>query len=166
MALVAASIARSDARISGFASANAGVSQRASTPSAIGSTAPALRTAAQIVYGDRNWSTNVVGTTLAYWTVRNWPIERGSAWEPHDEVMKSKVVVLGSTRREQLFGAREIALVAQNAAEVDERVNHSLRRGSRRLLSQRQRMVKGGPGPRQIATPLLDGTEAVKHLHK
>src|SRR5579884_2792941 len=59
--------------------------------------APNLRSLAQIVYGDKNWNTNVSGTTLAYFQVRNWATERGSLWEPQDEVVKSKVAVIGST---------------------------------------------------------------------
>ncbi len=36
--------------------------------------APVLRAAGQIVYGDQNWSTNIIGTTLPYFQVRNWPV--------------------------------------------------------------------------------------------
>ncbi len=65
--------------------------------------APALRSMVQIVYGDENWATNVIGTTLPYFQVRNWPVERGELWQPHDEVVKSKVVVIGSTVARNLF---------------------------------------------------------------
>jgi len=66
--------------------------------------APNLRTLGQIVYGDQNWNTNVVGTTLPYFTVRNWAVERGTVWEPHDEIVKSKSIVIGSTVAKNLFG--------------------------------------------------------------
>ncbi len=66
--------------------------------------APSLRAPVQAVYGDQNCSTSVVGTTQAYITVRNWPVERGTAWDAHDEAIKSKVVVLGSTVAAKLFG--------------------------------------------------------------
>jgi len=69
--------------------------------------APALRSLAQIVYGDRNWSTNVVGTTLSYLQVRTWNVERGTAWEVHDEATKSKVVIIGSTVARNIFGAED-----------------------------------------------------------
>jgi putative ABC transport system permease protein len=69
--------------------------------------APALRALVQAVNGDHNWSTNAVGTTLAYLEVRNWPVERGVAWTPHDEATKSKVVVLGSTVARNLFGTED-----------------------------------------------------------
>jgi putative ABC transport system permease protein len=66
--------------------------------------APSVRASAQVVYGDQNWSTSVIGTTRSYLTVRNWPVERGQAWDEHDELVKSKVVVLGSTVASKLFG--------------------------------------------------------------
>ncbi len=69
--------------------------------------APMLRSLAQIVSGDRNWSTNVTGTTLAYFKVRNWNVVRGAAWDVHDEATKSKVVVLGATVAENLFGPED-----------------------------------------------------------
>jgi putative ABC transport system permease protein len=69
--------------------------------------APALRSLAQIVYGDENWSTNVTGTTLSYLQVRNWAVERGTAWDVHDEATKSKVVVLGATVAKNLFRAED-----------------------------------------------------------
>jgi putative ABC transport system permease protein len=69
--------------------------------------APALRSAAQVVYGDRNWSTSVVGTTRSYLQVRSWALDRGAAWEPHDELVKSKVVIVGATVQKNLFGAED-----------------------------------------------------------
>jgi putative ABC transport system permease protein len=69
--------------------------------------APMLRSLAQIVSGDRNWSTNVTGSTLAYFQVRNWNVTRGALWDVHDEATKSKVVVLGSTVATNLFGPED-----------------------------------------------------------
>jgi putative ABC transport system permease protein len=69
--------------------------------------APMLRSLAQIVSGDRNWSTNVTGSTLAYFEVRNWKLARGAPWDVHDEATKSKVVVLGSTVATNLFGPED-----------------------------------------------------------
>jgi len=73
----------------------------------VGAVAPALRSVAQVVYGDENWSTNVTGTTLSYLRVRNWPVERGGPWGAHDEATKSKVVILGTTVARNLFGAED-----------------------------------------------------------
>jgi putative ABC transport system permease protein len=69
--------------------------------------APMLRSFAQVVSGDRNESPSVTGTTLAYFKVRGWAVDRGALWEPQDEILKSKVVVLGATVAEKLFGPED-----------------------------------------------------------
>jgi putative ABC transport system permease protein len=69
--------------------------------------APNLRTLGQIVYGDKNWNTNVVGTALPYFTVRDWKVGRGNLWETNDEAVKSKVIVLGTTVAQNLFGPED-----------------------------------------------------------
>jgi putative ABC transport system permease protein len=69
--------------------------------------APALRSSVQAVYGDRNWNTNAIGTTLSYLQVRNWSLQRGAPWEAHDEAMKSKVVLVGTTVARNLFGSQD-----------------------------------------------------------
>jgi putative ABC transport system permease protein len=73
------------------------------TPSLI-AMAPAVRSAVQVVYGDQNRTTQAIGTTLPYLTVRSWPVEHGAAWDAHDEAIKSKVVLLGTTVVKNLFG--------------------------------------------------------------
>jgi putative ABC transport system permease protein len=73
----------------------------------VAAVAPMLRALAQVVSGDRNRSPNVTGTTLPYFRVRNWAVERGTLWEPHDEVTKAKVVVLGATVADDLFGSED-----------------------------------------------------------
>jgi putative ABC transport system permease protein len=69
--------------------------------------APVLRSSVQAIYGDKNWNTNAIGTTLSYLQVRSWGVEHGTAWEPHDEALKSKVVVLGTTAARNLFGSED-----------------------------------------------------------
>jgi putative ABC transport system permease protein len=66
-----------------------------------------LRSAGQIVYGDQNWSTNLIGTTLPYFTIRNWVVDRGQVWETEDEAIKSKVVLLGSSVATKIFGTED-----------------------------------------------------------
>ena len=73
----------------------------------IAAIAPNLRAAGQIVYGDKNWNTSVIGTTLSYFVVRDWAIARGTSWDPHDEIIKSKVILLGSSVATNLFGSAD-----------------------------------------------------------
>jgi putative ABC transport system permease protein len=58
----------------------------------------------QLIYGNANWSTLVTGTTPEYLTIRNWTVSRGRAFDREDVVQGSKVVVLGRTVAEKLFG--------------------------------------------------------------
>jgi len=58
----------------------------------------------QLIYGNANWSTLVTGTTPEYLTIRNWAVSRGRAFDREDVIQGSKVVVLGRTVAEQLFG--------------------------------------------------------------
>jgi putative ABC transport system permease protein len=66
--------------------------------------APALRSGAQLVVGERNWSSQIIGTNRAYFTVRSWGIAKGAQWDEHDEATKAKVCVIGSTVATKLFG--------------------------------------------------------------
>src|SRR5579883_2005110 len=67
--------------------------------------APALRSLGQVVSGDQNCSTQLIGTTLSYLQVRNWPVDKGVEWQPQDELIKTKVVILGATVVRKLFGS-------------------------------------------------------------
>jgi putative ABC transport system permease protein len=66
--------------------------------------APVLSTRAQLASEDQNWSTSVHGTTPDYFDARNWQIALGSAFTPSDVESGSKVVVLGKTVADNLFG--------------------------------------------------------------
>jgi putative ABC transport system permease protein len=66
--------------------------------------APNLRTAGQVVFGDKNVATQVIGTTIPYFTIAAWSAAYGSLWEERDETLKTKVIVLGNTVKEKLFG--------------------------------------------------------------
>jgi putative ABC transport system permease protein len=64
-----------------------------------------LRSAAQIVSEDQNWSTTVYGTSPEYVELRSWPIELGVNLTQSDVDGGTKVVVLGRTVVTKLFGA-------------------------------------------------------------
>jgi putative ABC transport system permease protein len=71
------------------------------------SVAPLLGLQAQVVYGDRNWNTDINGTTTAMLEVGNWQVDHGAMWTEHDEATKSKVCVLGATVARNLFGTSD-----------------------------------------------------------
>jgi putative ABC transport system permease protein len=66
--------------------------------------APALRGAAQVIWGNANWSTQVFGVTPEYLDVRQWPLAAGRAFEPAEMAAAAKVCLIGATVARQLFG--------------------------------------------------------------
>jgi putative ABC transport system permease protein len=66
--------------------------------------APALRSTAQVISEDQNWTTQVTGTTPDYFAIRSWPMAKGAAFTSSDVETGSKSVVLGQTVVDKLFG--------------------------------------------------------------
>jgi len=69
--------------------------------------APWLSTMGQVVYGDKNWSTTLSGTTLAYFPIRRFTVASGSLWTETDEALKTKVCLIGPTVATSLFGSED-----------------------------------------------------------
>jgi putative ABC transport system permease protein len=65
---------------------------------------PFSGTSAQVLAGDRNTATQVMGASIAYFQVRAYTFAKGGVWTESDELLKSKVCVIGDTVRENLFG--------------------------------------------------------------
>jgi putative ABC transport system permease protein len=66
--------------------------------------APSVRGTSQVVYSNLNWSTYVQGVTPEYFDVREWPIASGRGFTQEDLTRATKVVLLGQTVAETLFG--------------------------------------------------------------
>jgi putative ABC transport system permease protein len=66
--------------------------------------APVLRSSTQLVSEDQNWSTNVQGTTPDYFTIRTWAVKSGSSITQSDVEGATKVILLGQTVAQKLFG--------------------------------------------------------------
>jgi putative ABC transport system permease protein len=66
--------------------------------------APWLTTAGQVVFGDKNWQTMLIGTTLSYFPIRRYEVARGTNWNESDETLKTKVCLIGQTVATSLFG--------------------------------------------------------------
>jgi putative ABC transport system permease protein len=67
--------------------------------------APVLRSNGQILGEDSNWATSISGTTPEYFLIRNWKPSDGTTLTDSDVEGGTKVVVLGATVAEKLFGA-------------------------------------------------------------
>jgi putative ABC transport system permease protein len=75
--------------------------------SAVSDVAPVLNGAAQVVYGNQNWSTGVTGTTPGMLTGRDWNISSGKAFTQQDIKSATKVSLLGQTVVDNLFGGMD-----------------------------------------------------------
>lgn len=69
--------------------------------------APFLQTMTQAVHGEKNVVTTVVGATIPYFEVRRFEIDRGYLWTENDELLKTKVCVVGPEVAKKLFGPNE-----------------------------------------------------------
>ena len=67
--------------------------------------APNLRTNAQIISEEQNWTTGVTGTTPEFFQIRSWALSQGSMFTSSDIEGGTKVVLLGATVVEKLWGA-------------------------------------------------------------
>jgi putative ABC transport system permease protein len=63
-----------------------------------------MRGQVQLVFGNENWSTVLVGTSADYAAIRDWEVEDGKFFSQEDVDGFTKVAVLGLTVKEALFG--------------------------------------------------------------
>jgi len=73
--------------------------------SGIAAITPQSTTRAQLVFGDRNYSTSVLGVGDTYLQVMGFELSQGFVFSPIDFRTKNKVVILGETVRRELFGS-------------------------------------------------------------
>ncbi len=67
--------------------------------------APTVRTwGTQVIAGNLNWATSVFGTTNDYLAARDWPVASGRSFDAAEQASAAKVVILGETVAQQLFG--------------------------------------------------------------
>lgn len=74
---------------------------------AVALTAPVVRGGAQVVYGNMNWSTAVMGVTPDYLTVRDWRVIAGKEFSQTDVDGAVKSCLVGKTVAENLFGGED-----------------------------------------------------------
>src|SRR5437764_6072080 len=66
--------------------------------------AAGVQTRGQMVAGNQNWNTQAQGTDIDYTLIRSWNIAEGAFFTAIDVTTASKVVVIGTVVRDQLFG--------------------------------------------------------------
>ena len=66
--------------------------------------APSLTSTQSLVSEELNWTTRVTGTTPEYFDIRSWPADQGAVFTQADVDSGTKVIVLGATVVEKLYG--------------------------------------------------------------
>ncbi len=69
--------------------------------------APTSRATGQVVWGNSNWGTNVVGVNNDYLEARDWPLRSGRLFDAAELAGSAKVVWLGATVARELFGDQD-----------------------------------------------------------
>lgn len=73
----------------------------------VAASAPMGEGRGSVISGNTNWSTNVVGTTPSYLSVRNWTLASGRAFSESEVNSAANVMVMGAEVRRQLFGSAD-----------------------------------------------------------
>jgi putative ABC transport system permease protein len=66
--------------------------------------APTVRSSGPVVFGNMNWSTILMGTTPAFFDIREWGVSIGRSISQQDVDGAAKVCLLGVTVADSLFG--------------------------------------------------------------
>ena len=66
--------------------------------------APVVQRFARIGYRKKETTVQVRGVTLSYFSIRNWPVAVGRLFTPQEITAQARVVALGQTTWERLFG--------------------------------------------------------------
>jgi putative ABC transport system permease protein len=69
--------------------------------------APSQTSGVTAVYGARNWSTRVTGSTNAYFQTNNWKLAEGRIFTEAEERSGAAVCLIGTTVRRELFGQQD-----------------------------------------------------------
>jgi putative ABC transport system permease protein len=68
--------------------------------------APVVRASSQIKYFNKNIKTNVIGSSMTYFPIRNYIIEKGRSFAEDEVDRMARVAVIGPTTSENLFGEK------------------------------------------------------------
>src|SRR5512137_884293 len=69
----------------------------------VAAVSPEVRSGAQIMAGNNNWSTSIMGEGVDYLTIRQWDIADGAMFTDADVRAAAKVCILGKTTADKLF---------------------------------------------------------------
>jgi putative ABC transport system permease protein len=94
----------------------------ASQVGGIRAVAPAANSRVTVIYGARNWSTSITGTTQDYLETNNWTVQDGRVFTDAEERAGAAVCLIGATVQRELFGTQpalgELLRVKQFSCQV------------------------------------------------
>ena len=68
---------------------------------------PSMRASAQLVFGNQNWQVQLVGSNEKFPGIRSWPVVNGVFFTDAEVRSAARVIVLGHTVADKLFGAAD-----------------------------------------------------------
>lgn len=74
---------------------------------------PKLSLSTQVVYGDQNWRTSIIGASTDLQTIEDWQVAQGLWFSSTQDAGGEPVAVLGDTARQNLFGDTQINPIGQ-----------------------------------------------------
>jgi putative ABC transport system permease protein len=74
---------------------------------ALKAVAPVVESTATVIYGSKNWSTSVVGSTNDYFITSNWKFASGRSFTEAELRSGKAVCVIGDTLRRELFNGKD-----------------------------------------------------------
>ena len=66
-----------------------------------------VRSVAQVVYNNKNWSTSIQGAEVDWPLIRSWNLESGQFFTDADSRATAKVCVIGKTIQNELFASED-----------------------------------------------------------
>ena len=69
--------------------------------------APTSRTSGQLVYGNSNWGSSIIGVSNEYLEARDWPLASGRPFDAAELAGSAKVAWIGATVARELFGEED-----------------------------------------------------------
>jgi putative ABC transport system permease protein len=69
----------------------------------VAAVSPEVRSAGQVMAGNNNWSTSIMGESVDYLTIRQWDLGDGAMFSDADLRAAAKVCILGKTTADNLF---------------------------------------------------------------
>jgi putative ABC transport system permease protein len=69
----------------------------------VAAVSPEVRSGAQTMAGNNNWSTSIMGESVDYLAIRQWDLDEGAMFSEADVRSAAKVCVLGKTVADNLF---------------------------------------------------------------